>query len=200
MSAAPSASSIAPYLDPAARLPSPRALPGDRRRGIGRRPALASGAQRLPGSIHGAGQAGARQAQGRASEAPPQPAPARAGMAEAMGDLRVASQATWRRGEKIHGTSVPSPAYGNARRIIDWTTVDQCSNRLSPIGWPLKGSTHDRTCTLYLRRRLEQAQELAFGARLAAEDACPGLPHHLLDEGNHVLERCAQTFQGHLLQ
>ena len=85
MWAAPSACSPSCTARPAPSLPSPCALPGDRRRRIGRRPASASGAQRLSGSVHGPCQARARQARSGAGPAPPRSGLARGDMVEALG-------------------------------------------------------------------------------------------------------------------
>src|SRR5205085_11895343 len=51
-----------------------------------------------------------------------------------------------------------------------------------------------------LRRWLEQAEELAFKARLAAEDARSRLLHHLPDERNHRVDLPAQAVERQLLQ
>jgi hypothetical protein len=45
----------------------------------------------------------------------------------------------------------------------------------------------------------KQAEELAFEARLAAEDARSGLLHHLLDERNHRVDFPAQALERQLL-
>src|ERR1700730_8497602 len=50
-----------------------------------------------------------------------------------------------------------------------------------------------------LGRRLEQAEDLAFGARIMAEDARPGLFHHLLDARYHRVDLLTQAFQPQLL-
>jgi len=44
-------------------------------------------------------------------------------------------------------------------------------------------------------RRLEQAEDLAFGAGIATEDARSGLPHYLLDARYHGVDFLAQAFQ-----
>src|SRR5437667_1691833 len=49
-------------------------------------------------------------------------------------------------------------------------------------------------------RGLEHAEELAFCPRVAAEDAFPGLPHHLPHERHHRFQLLAQAFQRQLLQ
>jgi hypothetical protein len=51
-----------------------------------------------------------------------------------------------------------------------------------------------------LGRWLEQAEELFFAARVAAEDTCPRLLHHLPDAGRHLIEFLAQALQHQLLQ
>jgi hypothetical protein len=48
-------------------------------------------------------------------------------------------------------------------------------------------------------RRLEQAEDLAFGARIIAEDARSGLFHHLLDARYHRVDFLTQAFQSQLL-
>jgi hypothetical protein len=50
------------------------------------------------------------------------------------------------------------------------------------------------------RRGLEQAENLAVGARVAAQDARSGLLHHLPDERHHRIELAAQVLQRQLLQ
>jgi hypothetical protein len=49
-------------------------------------------------------------------------------------------------------------------------------------------------------RWFEHAEELAFTARVAAEDAGSGLLHHLPDERHHLVELCPQAFQRQLLE
>jgi hypothetical protein len=49
-------------------------------------------------------------------------------------------------------------------------------------------------------RGLKQAEELAFTARIATEEACPGLLHHLLDTRRHLIKFLAQAFQRRPLQ
>ena len=51
-----------------------------------------------------------------------------------------------------------------------------------------------------LGRWLEQAEDLAFGMCVAAEDARPRLLHHLLDQRHHGVELLAQSFERQLLQ
>src|SRR6202167_1530639 len=51
-----------------------------------------------------------------------------------------------------------------------------------------------------LRRWLEQAEYLAFGVCVAAEDTRSRLLHHLLDQRNHRVELLAQAFEHQLLQ
>ena len=47
---------------------------------------------------------------------------------------------------------------------------------------------------------LEQAEDLALRARLAVEDAFPGLPHDMTDQRQHRIELLAQAIQRELLQ
>src|ERR1700674_2391926 len=49
------------------------------------------------------------------------------------------------------------------------------------------------------RRWLEQADNLAFAARIAAEDAGAGLLHHLAHQRHHRLDLRAQALQRQLL-
>jgi hypothetical protein len=50
------------------------------------------------------------------------------------------------------------------------------------------------------RRGLEQAENLAVGARVAAQDARSGLLHHLPDERHHRINLAAQVLQRQSLQ
>jgi hypothetical protein len=51
-----------------------------------------------------------------------------------------------------------------------------------------------------LGRRLEQAENLAFGMRVAAEDARSRLFHDLLDQRHHRVELFTQAFERQLLE
>src|SRR4029434_5881261 len=79
------------------------------------------------------------------------------------------------------------------RRVGDWSS-DVCSSDLELVRLAGLALAND------LGRWLEQAEDLAFGMCVAAEDARPRLLHHLLDQRHHGVELLAQSFERQLLQ
>ncbi len=47
---------------------------------------------------------------------------------------------------------------------------------------------------------LKQTEQLAFAARIAVEDARPGLFHHVFDPRRHLIKLLLQAFQRRLRQ